>query len=70
MFRVHTCLGYRRFVRIKTEKTRKIMGSGLGLAILKKLALLNGGDVKVESALDVGTRFTVTLAQRQKSDKH
>ena len=55
------------FVRIKNEKTRKISGSGLGLAILKKLALLNGGDVKVESTPDVGTRFTVTLNQRQTS---
>jgi two-component system, sensor histidine kinase and response regulator len=54
------------FVRIKNEKTRKVMGSGLGLAILKKLAVLNGGDVKVESTLDVGTCFTVTLAQKQK----
>jgi len=55
------------FVRIKNEKTRKITGSGLGLAILKKLALLNGGDVAVESAPDAGTRFTVTLGQRQAS---
>ena len=51
------------FVRIKNEKTRRILGSGLGLSILKKLAALYGGDVTVESTPDVGSCFTVTLAK-------
>ncbi|MGO9110838.1 MAG: sensor histidine kinase [Thermoguttaceae bacterium] len=49
------------FVRIHNEKTRNILGSGLGLSIVKKLALLYGGDVQVESRPDVGSTFTVTL---------
>ena len=49
------------FVRIKNEKTVKILGSGLGLSIVKRLAELNGGDVRVESEPDVGTTFFVRL---------
>lgn len=51
------------FVRIKSEKTANILGSGLGLSILKRLARMYGGDVKVESQLDVGSTFTVTLSR-------
>jgi len=49
------------FVRIRNEKTQSILGSGLGLSIVKKLALLYGGDVQVESQPDAGSTFTVTL---------
>ena len=49
------------FVRIRNEKTHHILGSGLGLSIVKKLALLYGGDVRVESRPDVSSTFTVTL---------
>ncbi|MCP4571731.1 MAG: hypothetical protein GY838_05210 [bacterium] len=49
------------FVRIKNDKTRHILGSGLGLNILRKMAALYGGDVRVESEVEVGSTFTVTL---------
>lgn len=49
------------FVRIKNDRTRNIPGSGLGLSIVKKIAILYGGDVSVESTPDVGTAFTVVL---------
>lgn len=49
------------FVRIRNERTQSILGSGLGLSIVKKLALLYNGDATVESDLDVGSTFTVTL---------
>jgi two-component system sensor histidine kinase/response regulator len=49
------------FVRIRNERTQNILGSGLGLSIVKKLALLYDGDATVESDLDVGSTFTVTL---------
>jgi two-component system sensor histidine kinase/response regulator len=52
---------FNEFVRIKNEKTRNILGSGLGLSILKKIALMYGGDVHVESTPDVGSTFTVML---------
>ncbi len=49
------------FVRIKNEKTTRILGSGLGLATVKKIALIYNGDVSVTSEKDKGTTFTVTL---------
>ncbi len=52
---------FQEFTRIKNAKTRHIQGSGLGLSILKKLALLYGGDVAVESEPDEGSTFRVSL---------
>ncbi|HQH49702.1 MAG TPA: response regulator [Caldisericia bacterium] len=53
------------FVRIKNVKTKNILGTGLGLSIVKKLALLYGGDVNVESHVDVGSTFNVILMEAQ-----
>jgi signal transduction histidine kinase len=52
---------FQDFVRIKNEHTRSIAGTGLGLSIVRKLALLYGGDVSVESEPGSGSTFTVTL---------
>jgi PAS domain S-box-containing protein len=38
-----------------------ISGTGLGLAIVKRSVDLHGGQIKVDSVLGTGTRFTVTL---------
>ena len=39
-------------------------GSGLGLTILKKYVDLLAGDIKVESKLGIGTKFTITFESR------
>lgn len=52
---------FQDFVRIKNEKTRRILGSGLGLSLVKKLASLYQGQVHVSSAPDQGSTFTVRL---------
>jgi signal transduction histidine kinase/CheY-like chemotaxis protein len=52
---------FERFYQIAGNDTAIKKGTGLGLAIVKNLALLMGGDVKVESHTGQGSVFTVTL---------
>ncbi|MEO6810473.1 MAG: hybrid sensor histidine kinase/response regulator [Isosphaeraceae bacterium] len=46
-------------------------GMGLGLSLVKKFIEMHGGDIRVESTLGVGTKFTVQLPRqpRPKSDQ-
>ncbi len=41
--------------------SRQYEGTGLGLAIAKKMMNILGGDITVESCLDVGSTFTISL---------
>lgn len=45
----------------RAKNVGKIPGTGLGLAIVKRCAEAHGGQVEVESEVNVGTTFTVTL---------
>ncbi|MGN1163814.1 MAG: response regulator [Candidatus Ornithospirochaeta sp.] len=44
-------------------------GTGLGMAISRNIARMMGGDIKVESKLGVGSRFTVTMYLRLQEDE-
>ncbi len=52
---------FEAFVRVKNEQTKHISGSGLGLSITKKLVEQYQGDIKIESAPELGTSITILL---------
>jgi signal transduction histidine kinase len=52
---------FRPFQTTSTRPTAGEQSTGLGLAIVHKLVEAHGGTVSVESALERGTTFTVSL---------
>jgi len=54
-----------QFEQADNSTTREFGGTGLGLAISRTLAIMMGGDVKVDSVLGEGSTFMVTLALQE-----
>lgn len=52
---------FRPFVQIDSGLTRQQDGTGLGLSLVYRLTEMHGGSVKLESTIDQGSRFTVSL---------
>jgi len=52
---------FRPFVQVDSSLARRFEGTGLGLALVKRLALLHGGDVSIESEIGKGSTFTVSI---------
>ena len=49
------------FTRAEDGRISKVQGTGLGMPITKNIVNMMGGDIKVESKLDEGSTFTVTI---------
>jgi signal transduction histidine kinase len=52
---------FTKFYRAKNAQSSKVVGTGLGLALAREVARLHGGDVTLQSELDKGSTFTLTL---------
>jgi PAS domain S-box-containing protein len=55
---------FRPFVQIDSRLARQHEGSGLGLALVQRMVEMHGGSIKVESQLQQGSRFLITLPWR------
>lgn len=50
-----------RFYRVDRSRSRDTGGTGLGLAIVKHVAQRHGAELKIESTLGKGSRFTIVF---------
>ena len=56
------------YYQADASSNRKIAGTGLGLSIARRLALMMGGDITVQSEYGKGSTFTATVTQEYVSD--
>ncbi len=52
---------FEKFYRANDKRIADITGSGLGLALAREVVRLHGGDITVQSELNKGSTFTMTL---------
>src|SRR5918993_5493496 len=52
---------FERFYRVDKARSRELGGTGLGLSIVKHLVQSIGGQIRVTSRVNAGSRFTVQL---------
>ncbi len=60
---------FQSFQQAESSTTRKYGGTGLGLVISKSIVSLMGGEIRVESELSRGSKFTFSVNVRRGDDK-
>lgn len=56
---------FERFYRVDPARSREMGGTGLGLSIVKHIVHLHHGSIKVESTVNVGSKFIITIPRQQ-----
>jgi signal transduction histidine kinase len=56
---------FERFGQVESNLSRQAEGSGIGLALVKRLVAILSGTIQVESELNIGSRFTLTLPMKE-----
>jgi signal transduction histidine kinase len=51
-----------KFFRSQDPRVQEIEGTGLGLSLTQEIIRLHGGDLTVQSKLDKGSVFSITLS--------
>lgn len=52
---------FEKFYRAKDERVARITGTGLGLTLAREVVRLHGGDITLDSQLNKGSTFTLSL---------
>ena len=61
---------FERYTQIDNNLTRRAKGSGIGLSLVKSLVKMHQGDIYVESKINEGSKFIISLPIRQVESKN